>query len=81
MNSLHIISIILEAVVALLSIMLAVSKKKIYGWFIALTFIIYVFYDLAKFLSLNISDNVLYFLFFLATLSILWAVWSIFREG
>ncbi len=81
MNFIHLVSILLELVVALLGVMLAVSKKKRYGWFIALTFILYVFYDLAYFLSLQIPQDLLYYLFFVATLSILWAIWNIFLEA
>ena len=81
MNLLHLLSILLEAVVAVLGIMLAISKKKIYGWCIALTFVLYVVYDLANLMALNISQDTLYMIFFVATLSILWAVWNIFLEA
>lgn len=81
MNLLQLISIFLEVAVAALGMMLAVSKKKTYGWLIALTFVIYVFYDLANLFSLNISMDLLYAIFFLATLSILWATWRIFEEA
>jgi len=59
MNFLHFVSILLEMVVALLGVMLATMKQKRYGWFIALTFLLYVFYDLAFFLSLQISQDLL----------------------
>ena len=81
MNLLHLLSILLEAVVALLGIVLATGKKKIYGWCIAVTFVLYVVYDLANLLALNISHDTLYMIFFVATLSILWAVWNIFLEA
>ncbi len=81
MDVLPTISIILEVVVAALGVALAVYRKKAYGWFIALTFALYVFYDLANLVSLNISRDLLYLLFFAATVSILWAVWSIFLEA
>lgn len=60
--------------------MLAV-KKKMYGWCIAVTFVLYVVYDLANLMALNISEDTLYMIFFVATLSILWAVWNIFLEA
>ncbi len=81
MNRLHFLSILLEAVVATLGVMLAISKKKMYGWCIAVTFVLYVVYDLANLLALNISEDTLYMIFFVATLSILWAVWNIFLEA
>ena len=81
MNLLHLLSIFLEAVVAALGIMLAIGKKKMYGWCIALTFVLYVVYDLTNLLALNISQDTMYMIFFVATLSILWAVWNIFLES
>ena len=81
MNRLHLLTILLEAVVAALGVMLAISKKKMYGWCIAVTFVLYVVYDLANLLALNISEDTLYMIFFVATLSILWAVWNIFLEA
>jgi len=78
---LHLLSILLEVVVAALGVMLAISKKKIYGWCIAVTFVLYVVYDLANLLAWNISQDTLYTIFFVATLSILWAVWNIFLES
>ena len=81
MNALQTISILLEFVVVALGIMLVVGKKKMYGWCIALTFILYIFYDLANLLSWHISQETLDILFFMATLSILWAIWNIFLEA
>jgi hypothetical protein len=60
MNLLHLLSILLEAVVAILGIMLAISKKKMYGWCIAVTFVLYVVYDLANLLAFNISQDTMY---------------------
>jgi len=81
MHTLHLVSILLEIVVALLGIMLATVKKRKYGWCIALTFAIYVFYDLAHLRPLNVSQNLLHILFFIATVSILWVVWRIYKKG
>ncbi len=81
MNLLHLLSILLEVIVAALGVVLAISKKKIYGWCIAVTFVLYVVYDLANLLAWNISQDTLYTIFFVATVSILWAVWNIFLES
>ncbi len=75
------ISIFLELVVAALGVMIATYRKKRYGWFIGLTFVIYVFYDMVDLLALEVSTDLMYFIFFVATLSILWAIWNIFLEG
>jgi hypothetical protein len=79
MGLLHWISILLEIGVSLLGIKL-ILRKKAYGWGILITFGIYTFYDIAKYASFPISSDVLYFLFFIASVSIFWAVWQISKN-
>lgn len=74
------ISIIIEAVVAILGLMLVFKKKKSFGWGIFITFAIYVIYDFAKLANFSINSDLLYSLFFLATLSILFSVISIYKR-
>ena len=81
MGHLYLISILLEVIVAALGVLLAVRNKKMYGWCIAVTFALYVIYDLADLLQWKVSQDTLYMIFFVATLSILWAVWNIFLES
>jgi len=80
MDVLHIISIFFEAVVIVLGVLLALVKKKNYGWCIALAFAIYVFYDIASMSTLEMPQALLTILFFIATISILWAVWRVYQE-
>ena len=77
----QIVSFLLENIVAIIGIMLAVERKKRYGWCIALTFVLYVVYDLSNQLSLNIPKDSLDTIFFVATISILWAIWNIFLDA
>ncbi|MCX6665367.1 MAG: hypothetical protein NT038_04820 [Euryarchaeota archaeon] len=76
----HYISIVIEAIIALFGLFIALQKKKIYGWGFFVTFAIYVFYDLSRLIPLNLSAEVLYPLFFVATISMLWGVWKIYRK-
>ncbi|MFA4844337.1 MAG: hypothetical protein WC632_05245 [Candidatus Margulisiibacteriota bacterium] len=80
MSFLQPISILLEGVVVSLGLLLALAKKKVYGWGFVVTFGVYVIYDTAKFFNLSLSADLLYVAFFLATLSILWAIWRINKE-
>jgi hypothetical protein len=80
MNILQLISIGLEFFVAVLGILLAVRKKKVWGWAVLLTFGIYVFYDLANLLQYSASNAALRLSFFIATLSILMTFWQIYQE-
>lgn len=74
------ISIVLEAIIVLISLLAAVIKKKYYCYGFALTFAIYVFYDSVKLLNININEYILYFSFFIATLSAFWAVSKIYLK-
>jgi len=73
-------SIIIELIISILGLILVFKKKKKYGWGIFLTFIIYVFYDLANIAGWVINKDILYLLFFIASISALWFVVIIYKE-
>jgi predicted membrane protein len=75
------VSIFIEVLISVLGLLIIFQKKKIYGWGIFLTFAIYVIYDLAKLNVFIIFDAYLYLLFFIASISALWAVFEIYRGG
>lgn len=79
MNTLQMISILLELTVTILGVLIALEKKKSYGWCIALTFAIYVIYDTSRLLAIAIPEDLLRILFFIATISILFGVWQIYN--
>lgn len=80
MNIYHLASVLIEIIVILMGLKLALQNKG-YGWFIALTFSIYVFYDLSRFISIGISEQILDISFLIASLSILWAFWQISKKA
>ncbi len=80
MELLHSFSILLEAAAAVFGLLIALQKKKKYGWGIAFTFAVYVFYDTARFVSADVSQDMMYAAFFAATISILWTVYAIYKE-
>jgi hypothetical protein len=73
------VAIVLEGVIAGLGLLIVVRQKRPYGYGILLTFAIYVVYDLAR-LTSEISDVILYPIFFIATASMLWAVILLYKE-
>jgi hypothetical protein len=77
--SMLIISIILEALVAVIAV-LAARKGKPYVYGLAFTFAAYVFYDLARLLQWDVQGGLLSGLFLLATLTALVAVWGLYRQ-
>lgn len=74
MVPLQYIAIVLEATIAAGGLFLGVKKKRVFGYGIFLTFAIYVFYDLARLNSIELSNSTFYSVFFVATLSMLWVV-------
>jgi hypothetical protein len=78
-NAMLLLSIVLEAAVALIAGLAAQEQRPhLYG--LALTFAIYVFYDLARFLGWNVEHGILSSLFLVATVSALYAVWGLYKE-
>jgi Cache domain len=80
MKPLQYVAIIMESIIAATGLLIAVRKKRFFGYGIFLTFIIYVFYDLSKLIPIEVSDATLYPIFFVATLSILWVIILIYKE-
>ena len=78
-NAMLLLSIALEAAVAIIAV-LAAQKQRPHLYGFALTFTIYVFYDLARFLGWNVEHGVLSSLFLVATVSALYAVWGLYNE-
>ncbi len=80
MNELQTFSIFVELGIAILGLLIWFHKKKAFGGYIFTTFCIYVFYDLAKLWSLDIPELILRILFALASLSMLIAVWKMYKQ-
>ncbi|MCX6692203.1 MAG: hypothetical protein NTW33_09210 [Methanoregula sp.] len=74
---LQVLSILIECVVVLGGVRLATKGKKFYGWWIALTFALYVVFDLSRLGFLPKSESIISPLFLIASLSILYAIWLI----
>jgi hydrogenase/urease accessory protein HupE len=74
------VSIAIEVILVVIGLGIAVQKKRCYGWFIAITFGIYVVYDTMHFLGVQVSQNILSGIFFIATLSILIGIWQLYKE-
>lgn len=79
MDILQLVSVVIEAIIVVLGVKIATEKKKQYGWCIALTFGIYVIYDLSNLFDFGFPSGLLRTMFFVASLSILYAVWQIYK--
>jgi hypothetical protein len=76
---LQLVSIVLEAGIAFLGVLIAQKKQHSYGWALTLTFGIYVFYDLARLVEAEISSTLLTFSFFVASVSATYLAWRLFQ--
>lgn len=80
MEYLNLISIILEAFVVIISLMIALGKKLSYGWGLAFTFLVYVFYDLARIQNWQIPNEIMALSFLAASISALTTVYLIYKK-
>ena len=80
MSLLHFISVGLEGVIFVLALKMIFERKRYLGIAWAVTFSIYMFYDLAKTNGWGVSREFLDTIFFLATVSALFAIWQLGRK-
>lgn len=80
MTLIPIVSIVLELLIAVLALVSAV-RGRTYMAGLALTFGIYVYYDLARLYEWSVSESLLSVVFLIATLAALVSVVGIFKAG
>ncbi len=71
---------LIELVIAVIAVLIATQKNKTWGWFIALTFALFVVFDLARIFALDISADLHALILLVACLSMLCAVWLMWKE-
>ena len=76
---LQLLATLIEIVIAAGAVLIATRNGKMYGWFIALTFVLFVIFDLARIFSLDISANIHAMILLLACLSMLAGVWLMWK--
>ena len=79
-DALQLLSVLIEAIIVVTAIAIAVRKGKTYGWFIALTFALFVFFDLARIFTLAVPNLIHSIVFLVACVSMLYTVWLIYKE-
>jgi len=79
LDALQIFSIALEAVIAVIFVLIAI-RGRIFMFGLAVTFAIYVGYDLARQFAWDISPPVLICGFFVATVSALYSAVKLYRR-
>jgi hypothetical protein len=76
----QIFATLIEIIIAVVAILIAMQKKKNYGWFIALTFALFVIFDLARIFALDISADIHSLILLVACLSMLYGAWLLYGE-
>lgn len=77
---LQIVAVLLEVAVTIIGIVMATRQQKPYGWCIAVTFGLFVLFDIGRLISLPISDAAHSLIFLVACGSMLFGVWLMYRE-
>jgi len=76
---LQIIAVLLEIAVTVIAIVIAAWQKKSYGWFIAVTFGLFVFFDISRIFTLPVPDAAHALVFLVACISMVYGVWLLYR--
>ncbi len=76
----QIIAVILEVAVMVIAAVIAFRYRKTYGWCIAVTFGLFVLFDIGRFVVLPISDAAHSLIFLIACASMLYGVWLLYRD-
>jgi len=76
----QLIATLTEVVIALVAFLIAWRKKKLYGWFIAVTFGLFVVFDLARIFALDVSAERYAMMLLVACLSMAYAMWLLWNE-
>ena len=77
---LQIIAVVIEVAVTAIAAIIALRRKKSYGWCIAITFGLFVLFDIGRLFSLPVSDETHALIFLVACGAMLYGVWLLFRE-
>lgn len=80
MNIVPVVSIVLEFVIAVLALV-AAFRGKVYMVGMAITFSIYVYYDLAREYAWEVSESLLSSVFLVATLAALVSMIGVVKNG
>ena len=78
-ENLQLVSITLEAIIAILFLSVAL-RGRTYMYGLTVTFAIYVWYDLARFMAWEVDPGLQAGVFFAATLAALYSAWCLYKQ-
>ena len=77
---LQVIAVLLEVAVTVVAVVIATRNRKAYGWCIAVTFGLFVLFDISRIFALPVPDAVHALIFLVACGSMLYGVWLMYKE-
>ena len=77
---LEIIAVLIEIAVTAVALVIATGHEKAYGWCFAITFGLFIIFDLSRLFSLPLPDAARALIFLVACSSMLYGVWLLYRE-
>jgi len=80
-GTIQLIATLAEVVTALAAVVIAYQKKKLYGWCIAVTFGLFVIFDLARIFAWEVAADKYALLLLIACLSMVYGMWLLWKEG
>jgi hypothetical protein len=78
---LQIIAVLFEIIIACAGVAIATRRKKFYGWFIAVTFGLFVVFDIARIFAMTLMEDLHALIFLIACGSMMFAVWLMYNDG
>jgi len=79
-NLLQTLATLIECAIAAIALLIAVQNKKTYGWLIAITFALFVLFDIFRIFDLPLSADINAMIFLVATILMLGAIWLLYSE-
>lgn len=79
-GTIQLMATLVEVVIAVAACLIALKKKKMYGWFIGITFGLFVIFDIGRIFSLEVSADHHALVLLIACLSMVCAVWLMWKD-
>jgi len=75
-----VISLFAEVLIIVIASVIALKKKKAYGWLFAVSYAVFLFYDVLHFLKIAMNGVLMDFVLLVGAVLSLVAVWQIYKE-
>ncbi|HII98333.1 MAG TPA: hypothetical protein HA272_03520 [Methanoregula sp.] len=79
-NLLQTLAVLVECAIAAVAFLIAIQYRKLYGGLIAITFALFVLFDIIRIFSLPVSADVNALIFLVACILMLGATWLLYSE-